>query len=65
MIVRMRAALREGPVTEDVLMQETFAPFRTLDIALSEMLLWLQQVRSLCGSIRLGSFNKNSGSVPE
>jgi hypothetical protein len=32
---------------------------------LSEELLWLQQVRWLCGSIRLGLFNKNSGSVPE
>jgi hypothetical protein len=46
-------------------MQVTFARFRTLDIASSEVLLWLQQVRSLCGSIRLGLFSKNSGSVPE
>lgn len=61
----MQAALREGPVVADVLMQVTFAPFRTLDIALSEVLLWLQHVLSLCGSVRLGSFNKNSGSVPE
>jgi hypothetical protein len=61
----MQAALPEGTVAEDVLMQVTFAPFRTLDIALSEVLLWLQQVRSLCGSICLGSFNKNSGSVHE
>jgi hypothetical protein len=38
MIVRMQAALREGAVAEDVLMQVTFAPFRTLDIALSEEL---------------------------
>jgi hypothetical protein len=36
-----------------------------VDIALSEALLWLQQVHSLCGSIRLGLFNENSGRVPE
>jgi hypothetical protein len=41
-IVRTQAPLQEGAVAEDVLTQVMFALFQTLDIALSEVLLWLQ-----------------------